>query len=147
MKQGSTNPGPPPPSPRERGEDRWGEIVVGLTGGIATGKSTVAGTFRNLGAGLVDADAVARDEVIPGAPALAELVSRFGDGILLPDGSLDRKRLAAQVFADPEARAQVNAITHPRIAERSQELIRQLAALGHRPVIYEAPLLVENGLH
>src|SRR6185436_9549103 len=90
--------------------------VIGLTGGIASGKSTVARMLRELGAEVVDADQVARDVVAPGTPALSEIIDAFGREMLLPDGTLDRKRLAARVFSDARSRMTLNSITHPRIA-------------------------------
>jgi dephospho-CoA kinase len=121
--------------------------VVGLTGGIASGKSTVARAFAALGAEVIDADQVARDVVAPGQPALDDIVRAFGREVLLPDGTLDRKRVAARVFADAEARRALNAITHPRIAAETARRIAEAAARGARLVVYEASLLVENGLH
>lgn len=121
--------------------------VIGLTGGIASGKSTVADMLRALGAHIIDADQLARRVVEPGTPALAELVARFGADILQPDGTLDRKRLGDIVFADPEARQALNRITHPRIAAASQEAIARLAAAGVDPIVYEAALIVENQLY
>jgi dephospho-CoA kinase len=121
--------------------------VIGLTGGIASGKSTVSRMFRELGARVVDADMVAREVVAPGQPALAELAKTFGPEVILPDGTLDRKRLGALVFADPEKRRAVNAITHPRIAARVQEKLGELRQAGVDVAIYEAALIVENKLH
>jgi dephospho-CoA kinase len=121
--------------------------VIGLTGGIASGKSTVAALLRSLGAELVDADLLAREIVAPGQPALAEIVDLFGPEVLAPDGTLDRKRLGARVFADNAARCRLNAITHPRIAAMSARRIQEAGARGHHVVIYEAALLVENGIH
>ncbi len=121
--------------------------VLGLTGGIASGKSAVGELLRARGAVIVDADRVARQVVEPGQPALAELVARFGADILDGDGRLDRKRLAARVFADPAARADVGRITHPRIAAASQAEIARAAAAGAPVVFYEAALLVENQVH
>jgi dephospho-CoA kinase len=121
--------------------------VIGLTGGIASGKSTVARLLADRGAAIVDADQLARQVVEPGRPALAELVARFGTDILAPDGTLDRKRLGAIAFGDPAARADLGRITHPRIAAASAEAIATLAAAGANVVFYEAPLLVENGAH
>lgn len=120
---------------------------VGLTGGIASGKSTVAAMLRDLGAAVVDADALAREVVEPGRPALAEIVARFGPDVLTPEGRLDRPKLAAIVFRDDRARRDLNAITHPRIAALAAEQSRRLAEAGAPLVIYEAALLVENGLH
>ena len=119
-------------------------LRVGLTGGIGSGKSLVAELLRALGAVVVDADLVARDVVEPGTPALAEIAQRFGTGVIRPDGALDRPALAEIVFRDSHALADLNAITHPRIAERSAELIA--AAPDGAVVVYDMPLLVENGL-
>lgn len=121
--------------------------VIGLTGGIACGKSTVAAILRELGAPVIDADELARRVVEPGSPGFAEVVQRFGREVVGPDGALDRKKLGAIVFADPEARRDLNAITHPRIAAASQAEMVQLAAAGAAIVIYEAALLVENKIH
>lgn len=121
--------------------------VIGLTGGIASGKSTVAAMLRALGAPIVDADLLAREVVEPGTPALAEIEARFGAEVLGPDGRLDRKRLGERVFADPGARAALNAITHPRIAQASAAALAELATAGHKVAFYEAALLVENRLH
>lgn len=121
--------------------------VIGLTGGIASGKSTVAAMLRARGAAVVDADQLAREVVAPGQPAFAELVARFGLGIVAPDGSLDRKALGAKVFGDADARRDLNAITHPRIAAASQAAIARHAAGGAPVVFYEAALLIENQVH
>lgn len=121
--------------------------VIGLTGGIASGKSTVAALLRERGAAIVDADQVARDVVAAGQPAFAELVARFGLEIVGADGQLDRKALGAKVFADPDARRDLNAITHPRIAEASRAAIARHAAAGAPVVFYEAALLIENQIH
>ena len=121
--------------------------VIGLTGGIASGKSTVSRMLAERGAAIVDADLLARQVVEPGQPALAELVARFGTGILTPDGVLDRKRLGAIAFSDPVARADLNRITHPRIAAASAAAIATWADAGASVVFYEAALLVENRTH
>jgi dephospho-CoA kinase len=121
--------------------------VVGLTGGIASGKSTAARTLAELGAPIVDADQVARDVVAPGQPALNEIVRSFGREMLLPDGTLDRKRLGAVIFADADKRRTLNAITHPRIGLETQARLGQLRDEGVPVAIYEAALLVENGAH
>ena len=121
--------------------------VIGLTGGIASGKSTAARILAELGARIVDADAVARDIVAPGQPALAEIARRFGPDVLVRDGTLDRKRLGALVFADAEARLALNAITHPRIAVETQARLATLREAGVPVAVYEAALLVENGIH
>jgi dephospho-CoA kinase len=121
--------------------------VIGLTGGIASGKSTAARTLTELGARVVDADQVARDIVAPGQPALAEIVRTFGREMLQPDGALDRKKLGAVIFADAEKRGALNAITHPRIAMETQARLGTLRQQGVPVAIYEAALLVENGVH
>jgi dephospho-CoA kinase len=118
--------------------------VIGLTGGIASGKSAVAAILRGRGAAVVDADLLARAVVAPGQPALAELIARFGPDILDEHGQLDRKLLGARVFGDAAARAELNRITHPRIAAASQAEIARHAAHGARVVFYEAALLIEN---
>lgn len=120
--------------------------VIGLTGGIASGKSTVAGIFRELGAPVVDADALARDVVAPGTPALAEIVAHFGPAVVDAGGALDRKKLGAIVFGDDEARRALERITHPRIAAAAQDAIARHRAAGARAVIYEAALIVEKQL-
>lgn len=117
---------------------------VGLSGGIGSGKSTVAAMLRARGAVVVDADALARDVVEPGTPGLAAVVARFGDGVMAPEGSLDRAALAAIVFADPAALADLEAITHPLVAERAAALLA--AAPTGSVVVYDVPLLVEKDL-
>ena len=111
-------------------------VVIGLTGGIASGKSTVARALRARGAAVVDADELARRVVEPGQPALAELTTYFGTSILTDDGRLDRKALGARVFADPVARARLGQITHPRIAALSQQEIARHGAAGAGVVFY-----------
>jgi dephospho-CoA kinase len=121
--------------------------VIGLTGGIASGKSTTARLFHELGARIVDADQLARDVVMPGQPALAEIARAFGPEMLTPEGTLDRKRLGALVFNDAAKRQKLEAITHPRIAMLTQERLAGLRAEGQPVALYEAALLVENGTH
>ena len=123
-------------------------LLVGLTGGIATGKSTVDAVLRELGAVIIDADVVAREVVEPGEPALAEIAAEFGPGVLGPDGRLDRKALGAIVFADPERRRRLEAMTHPRMRERLQRRLDQLTAEGFRGLVfYDAAVLIESGSH
>ncbi len=117
-------------------------VVVALTGGIGSGKSTVASRLVGHGAVLVDADAIARDVVEPGQPALDALVERFGPGILDADGRLDRAALAAVAFADPESRAALEAITHPAINEEFTRRIRDAPA--DAIVLCDVPLLAES---
>lgn len=121
--------------------------TVGLTGGIASGKSTVARLFRALGIPVVDADAIAREVVAPGTVGLATIVQTFGADVLDDAGALDRKKLGAIVFADESSRTKLNAIVHPLIAARSAELLAESDDLDVPYRIYEAALLVENGLH
>jgi dephospho-CoA kinase len=120
--------------------------LFGLTGGIASGKSTVAARFRARGLPVVDADALARDVVLPGSAAAQEIRDAFGSGMFADDGTLDRKAMAALVFSDPEKRARLNAITHPKIAVLSAQCASDLRARGEPLACYEAALLVENGL-
>lgn len=120
--------------------------VIGLTGGIASGKTTFAGALRARGVPVVDADALARASVAPGTPALADIAAAFGAGVLAPDGSLDRKRLGAKVFADAEARGRLEAITHPAVRAAMAEETARLAAAGHPLAFYDTPLLYEVGL-
>lgn len=121
-------------------------LKVGLTGGMGSGKSTVAARLAQLGATVIDADAIAREIVEPGQPALAELAERFGEEILTDDGALDRAELARRAFVDAESTEALNAITHPRIAERTAEYYRQAAAAAAPVVVYDMPLLFEKGL-
>jgi dephospho-CoA kinase len=120
--------------------------LIGLTGGIGTGKSTVAQMIRAGGVPVLDADVLAREVVAPGQPAHAAIAAEWPE-VIRPDGSLDRKRLGARVFGDPAARARLEAITHPRIQEKALEAARALEAAGHTLAFYEASLLVETGRH
>jgi dephospho-CoA kinase len=129
------------PSNRMAGAAR----VFGLTGGLGSGKSTVAAHFRQRGLPVIDADTLARAVVGPGTPALADIVREFG-AELASQGSLDREKLARIVFADPEARQRLEAITHPRIQALRDERLRELQAAGEPLVCYEVPLLFEKGL-
>jgi dephospho-CoA kinase len=120
--------------------------MIGLTGGIATGKSTVARLIAERGIPIVDADQLAREAVEPGQPALAE-IAHLWPMVIAGDGRLDRKRLGAIVFADPDARRRLEAILHPRIAELCDARAAALAAAGYKLAFYEASLLVETGRH
>jgi len=117
--------------------------ILGLTGGIATGKSTVSGFFKNLGITIVDADLIAREAVAPNSPALIEITNQFGDDILLPSGELDRAQLRNIIFQDSEAKAWLNTLLHPLIR---QEIVAQLNSAKGPYVVLDAPLLFENGL-
>jgi dephospho-CoA kinase len=123
-------------------------LLVGLTGGIATGKSTVDAVLRELGAVIIDADVLAREVVEPGEPALAEIAAEFGPGVLGPDGRLDRKALGAIVFAEPARRLKLEAMTHPRMRERLLRRIDELTAEHFRGLVfYDAAVLIESGSH
>lgn len=121
-------------------------LLVGLTGGVATGKSTVSAMLRALGCVIIDADLLAREVVEPGQPAYREIVEAFGPGVLQPDGRLDRKALGAVVFADPAQRKRLEAITHPRIRERFAARLAELTEQGFDGiVIFDAPVMIESG--
>jgi len=120
-------------------------LLVGLTGGIATGKSTVSTMFGHLGAKVVDADLLAREVVMPGQPALARIVSEFGPDVLQADGSLDRKRLGAIVFADGDKRRRLEEITHPAIRARQQRILSVYEEEGFEGiVVWDVALLIET---
>jgi dephospho-CoA kinase len=123
-------------------------LIVGLTGGVASGKSVVSQILKEEGAYLVDADQIARELVQPRTPTWKELIKAFGKEILQKDGSIDRKKLAAKIFSDPEQRGQLNRILHPRI---KKEMGRRLKAIGQKDpeaiVVIDAPLLIETGDH
>jgi dephospho-CoA kinase len=121
--------------------------LIGLTGGIASGKSTVSAILRRLGAKIIDADALARQIVEPHQPAWNEIVGAFGKEILQSDQTLDRKKLRKLVFDEPNARKKLEAITHPRIRRLAQKKIAESAATGAPLVVYEAPLFFETGIH
>jgi dephospho-CoA kinase len=116
---------------------------VGLTGGVASGKSTVSGLLRDLGAVVVDADALAREVLEPGTPGLAAVVAEFGPEVLDVQGALDRTRLGALVFADPARRAALEDIVHPLVRARAHDL--EEAAPPGALVVHDIPLLVETG--
>jgi dephospho-CoA kinase len=123
-------------------------LLVGLTGGLATGKSTVSATLRALGCVVLDADALAREVVEPGQPALAAIVEAFGPEVVGPDGGLDRKRLGAIVFADPGKRRVLEAIVHPAIRDRFQTRLADLERQGFEGiVVWDAPVMIETGGH
>lgn len=123
--------------------------VIGLTGGIATGKSTVSAILRELGLEVIDADAVARELVTPGSDCLRALVDEFGREILNPDGTLNRKKLGRMVFADPKKLERLNEITHPAIVneiKRRMEIIKGRSQGPPQAAVIDAPLLFEVGL-
>jgi dephospho-CoA kinase len=121
--------------------------LIGLTGGIASGKSTVADILRRLGAAVVNADVLAREVVEPGQDAWQEIVNTFGAEVLQADKSLDRQRLRKIIFDDPDARKKLEAIIHPRVRALAEKRIRENAAAGHAVVVYEVPLLFEGNIH
>lgn len=120
--------------------------VIGLTGGIAAGKSAVAARFAALGAHVIDADLLAREAVAVGSPGLAAVHKRFGDAVLAPDDTLDRTALGALVFSDPASRADLNAIVHPEVRRLYRERLARIEEADPESiVVYDVPLLVETG--
>jgi len=125
-------------------------LVIGLTGNIGSGKSTVGRYLESLGAIVIDADQVAREVVQPGTPALVEIARVFGPGVLDSKGALDRKKMGSIVFTNPKAREKLNEITHPRIVEaiENEKLkLYNLPGSRDRLLVIDAPLLIEVGLH
>ena len=121
-------------------------LLVGLTGGIATGKSTVSEMLRRRGAVIIDADVLAREIVEAGEPALAAIAEEFGRDVLLPDGTLDRKKLGAVIFADPARRKRLEQITHPAIRDRFARRLQELMAQGFAGLVFfDAAVLIESG--
>ncbi len=123
-------------------------MIVGLTGSIATGKSTVSKMLADLGAVIIDADKIVREVQQPGERAWREIVDFFGEEILQPNGELDRAKLGARVFDNPESREKLNQIVHPRVREERD--LQTQEALAHNPnriVIWDIPLLIETGIH
>src|SRR5699024_2363860 len=121
-------------------------LKVGLTGGIGSGKSVVSVELTTHGAVVIDADAIAREVVEPGTPGLARVVAEFGEQVLTEDGRLNRPKLGELVFADESKLSRLNAIVHPLVGERSGQLMEQALADNAEIVVYDVPLLVENGL-
>lgn len=122
-------------------------MIIGLTGGIGSGKSTVARAFETLGAASVDADNVAREIVLPGEPALLAIKSRFGDQVIHQDGTLNRAALRDIIFKDPEQRQWLETVTHPKIRKRLLEHLERLKAQDAPYVLLVSPLLFETGLN
>ena len=120
--------------------------IIGLTGGIASGKSTIARLLEKMGASVIDADQLSRDAVIPGSLALSEIAEEFGPSILNQDGTLNRAALGKIIFADPDSRHLLEAITHPAIASLARERLDSLERKGVEVAVYMAPLLVEAGV-
>lgn len=119
--------------------------IIGLTGGIASGKSTVGEILKEQGAYIVDADQIARDIVGPGQPALKEIQAAFGPDVFLPNGELNRQKLGDVIFRDPAVRHKLNVITHDRIKLEIGEAIEKAAAAGYNIVVLDVPLLIEVG--
>jgi len=123
-------------------------LVVGLTGGIASGKSTVARFFSKLGAWVIDADELARKVVEPGTPGWREVIETFGEDYITPQGELDRKRLARLVFHDPKAKKRLESIIHPRVLALREKITRDILRKDPQAlIIFDVPLLIEAGLH
>ena len=122
-----------------------GVRIIGLTGGIASGKSSVAGILEEFGVPVIDADQLAREVVSPGSPSLARVAGTFGDDVIAADGTLDRKRLGALIFGDPEKRRMLEGILHPEIRRLGEICIAREIAAGHDVLVYVAPLLIEAG--
>jgi dephospho-CoA kinase len=120
--------------------------LIGLTGGIASGKSTVGTLLQRAGVDVIDADVLAREAVAVGSVGLDAIRARFGDVVIAADGSLDRQALGAIVFADESARRDLNAIVHPEVARRAADRLASLRDRGVDVAVYEVPLLFENGL-
>jgi len=120
--------------------------LVGLTGGIASGKSTVAEILKRQGAAIINADVLAREVVEPGRQAWTEIVNTFGTAVLQPDRALDRQKLRAIIFDDPDARKKLESIIHPQVRALAEQHIREHAAAGYAVIVYEVPLLFEGNL-
>jgi len=121
--------------------------LVGLTGGIASGKSTAANILRQLGAAIVDADQLSREVVAPGHDGWHEIVAAFGSEVLQADQSLDRQKLRTIIFNNPNARKKLEAIIHPRVRALAEQRIREHADAGVELIVYEVPLLFEGKIH
>ena len=120
-------------------------VVIGLTGGIGTGKTEVSRLLQGLGAKVIEADTVGHDAYLPHTDGWREVVAAFGEQVLAPDGTVDRGRLGALVFRDPQARDRLNAILHPRMFRMMQERIQTLKSQGVQVIVVEAALLIEAG--
>jgi len=121
-------------------------LLVGLTGGIATGKSTVSEILRRLGGVILDADLIAREVVEPGEPALAQIAAEFGREVIQADGTLDRKKLGAVIFGNPERRKRLEQLTHPAIRDRFQRRLAELETQGFDGIVFwDAPVMIESG--
>jgi len=117
---------------------------IGLTGGIGSGKSTVAGILRERGAALIDADAISRSVTAPGGAAIEPIAQAFGPEMILPDGSLNRQAMREAVFSDPAARQRLEAIIHPLVAQKTRDCATRAIERGARVLVFDVPLLVES---
>lgn len=118
---------------------------IGLTGGIGSGKSTVAGFWARRGAALIDADAISRSLTAPGGRAMPAIARTFGDTMLGPDGALDRQAMRERIFQDPQAKRQLEHIIHPLVSQITAEQAQMALQTGHRVLVFDVPLLVESG--
>lgn len=121
-------------------------MIIGLTGGIASGKSTVAAMLESYGLPIIDADVIAREVVEPGEKAYKEIVQAFGEEILLSDGHLDRKKLGSIIFRDEEKRRQLNTIVHPAVRAEMKKQAEDLQQAGYPTIVMDIPLLIESNL-
>jgi dephospho-CoA kinase len=119
--------------------------LVGLTGGIGSGKSTVAQMLSSHGAVVIDADAIARSVTAPGGTAIDAIAAHFGTSFITPEGALDRERMRSLVFAQPDAKKQLEAIIHPLVGQETDRHAQLAVAQGHRCIVFDVPLLVESG--
>lgn len=119
-------------------------LKIGLTGGIGSGKSTVAGMLRERGAALIDADAISRASTAPGGAAMAAIAAQFGPEFITPEGALNRERMRERVFQDPQARQQLEAIIHPLVAQETARQTQAAIDAGHRCLVFDVPLLAES---
>ena len=119
---------------------------IGLTGGIGSGKSTVAGMLAERGAAIIDADAISRSLTAPGGRAIEAIRQQFGEAMIAADGAMDRQAMRARVFSDPQARQQLEAIIHPLVGQITQEQVQAALQAGLRCLVHDVPLLVESGM-
>ena len=119
-------------------------LKIGLTGGIGSGKSTVAGMLRERGAAIIDADAISRASTAPGGAAMAAIAAQFGPEFITPEGALNRERMRERVFQDPQARQQLEAIIHPLVAQETARQTQAAIDAGHRCLVFDVPLLAES---
>jgi dephospho-CoA kinase len=118
---------------------------IGLTGGIGSGKSTVAGFLARRGAAIIDADAISRSLTAPGGRAMADIAHTFGAAMLSPDGAMDRQAMRERIFRDPQAKRQLESIIHPLVGQITAEQSQAAVLSGHRVLVFDVPLLVESG--